>query len=211
MLGDIEVKDTPSIVCDDEKDKQYSEPHRRDREEVDGHEFAKVLSEKSLPGGRAGCERPRSVLLHRRFRDMDPKHAEFADNSRRAPRRIRLPHPPDETPEFGRDRRPTEASRPAQPSPMITKTVSLPHCHGPGLDKEQHTTPVGPECRDHRPQPAIRGRDGGTSPSHVVKRELVSQCSILELKRNPGTEASGDECQKKLDESGHGAHDAAAH
>ena len=96
-FGDVEVKDTPTVVREDEEDIQNAEGCRGHGEEVDGGQGADMVVEESAPGlgGRLawfGRHESRDASLA----DVDAELEQFAMDSWSAPQRIGLGHLPDE-------------------------------------------------------------------------------------------------------------------
>ena len=49
MLGDVEVDDAPSMMGQDDQDKEQRVPHRGDHKEIQGHEILHVILQEGLP------------------------------------------------------------------------------------------------------------------------------------------------------------------
>lgn len=50
MSGDVEMDDVAAVVAHDRKGKEYPEGSRRDGEEVDGHDFSRMIVQECSPG-----------------------------------------------------------------------------------------------------------------------------------------------------------------
>ncbi len=88
----IEVNDPAPIVGKDDQHEQHSQSRRGYGEEVNRHDVPDVLLQERGPRRRSRPAQLRSILLHRRLRNINPELLKFAHNTRRAPGRICLPH-----------------------------------------------------------------------------------------------------------------------
>jgi hypothetical protein len=52
MLGDVEVDDAPSMVSQDDQDKEHRVSHRGDHQEIQRHQVLHVVCQKGLPRRR---------------------------------------------------------------------------------------------------------------------------------------------------------------
>ena len=49
MFGDVEVDDAPSMMGQDDQDREHRVPHRGDHKEIQGHEILHVILQEGLP------------------------------------------------------------------------------------------------------------------------------------------------------------------
>ncbi len=77
MFRDVEVDNSPSVMRQHDEHEQHFECRRGHDKEVDSDELVQVLIEKCPPsrGGRSAATE--FVLLHGRFRDIDPQLMKF--------------------------------------------------------------------------------------------------------------------------------------
>ena len=82
VLGDMEVHDPASVVGEDNQDEEYVEPNRWNHEEVQGHQFLRVVGEERSPRGRRRLGATDPVLLHRGLGDVDAELPQLAFDPR---------------------------------------------------------------------------------------------------------------------------------
>ena len=73
-----------------------------------------------------------------------PRHREFSNDPRRAPRWIGLPHLPNKLSEFWRNLRSACFARLTECAPVVAESLFLPIYYGPGLNKVQDFAPALP-------------------------------------------------------------------
>ena len=91
MFSDVEVHDTPAVVCQDEEDVQDAKGRGRHDEEVDRGQRAEVVVEKRAPSLRGWLAWPRRHEAgHTSLADVDAKLEQFAVDFGCAPEWIGL-------------------------------------------------------------------------------------------------------------------------
>ena len=90
MFRDAEVKNSPPLMLDYEKDEQYPQADRRHGEKVDGHDFTEVILQKCSPSLRRrslnGLQDTRYGPLRNRYSELQ----QLAMNTGRSPQPVRV-------------------------------------------------------------------------------------------------------------------------
>src|SRR5215469_7994811 len=105
MTGYVKVNNAAAIMGQYQKHIEDLETNGWNREEVNGDKLLDVVLEKNTPslGGRP----PGSQHVFTDARLADAELEQFSVNARCAPVRILPPHPPEQIPDSGSDRRTT--------------------------------------------------------------------------------------------------------
>src|SRR4029077_1990585 len=94
-----------------------------------------VIAQKGLPALGRWTPAPDHVSADRRFRDLNPKHQQFAVDARRAPQRVLAVHAPDQRPNLGVYSWAT-AEVAGLPTPVGAESTPVPTDHGLRLDDD---------------------------------------------------------------------------
>jgi len=112
MPGHVAVKDTPSIMRDDEEAVQHAEGECRHGKEIHRSDGFPMIAHKGRPSlCRIGIPwRFPHPAQHGPFRNVEAKHLQFAMNPWRAPRWVLPNHAKDEFAEFNADALPARTN-----------------------------------------------------------------------------------------------------
>src|SRR5207245_10581840 len=80
MLSDIEVYNASALVSQDDEDEEHPERHRRHHKALQGDHVLHIVLKKGFPRGGRGFLGSCTIFLDGRFRHLDAKLSEFADN-----------------------------------------------------------------------------------------------------------------------------------
>src|SRR5262249_54793114 len=133
----VVVDDASSIVCEDDKDEQDFKPNGVDREEVDGSELSHVIVEKCSPRLRRCFGTADHVFGHRGLRNLDVQLHEFAVNARSSPDRVLSAHCSNQIASFLRNWRTPLFAVTHLPSPIPTKSLTMPADDGFRFDNNE--------------------------------------------------------------------------
>jgi len=92
MRRDGNVSDASPIVREEDQHEQEAVRRGRDDEEISRHDLADMISQECLPGLPGRLAPTSHVFGDRGLRDVDPELQQFAMDTRRAPKRVRLSH-----------------------------------------------------------------------------------------------------------------------
>ena len=126
MSCDVEVHDASSIVCEDNKNEEDFEPNGVDGEEVDGRELRNVIIEERPPSLRWGFGASDHVLGNRSLRDLHVQLHQLAVDPGCALNRVLAAHGSNQIADLFRNLRPSGLSVPNLPSPIPTKSLTMP-------------------------------------------------------------------------------------
>ena len=152
MSCDVEVHDAASIVCEENKNEEDLEPNGVDGEEVDGRELRNVILEKRPPRLGWWFGASDHVLGNRSLRDLNVQLHQLAVDPGCAPNRVLAAHGSNQIADLFRNSRPSGLSVPNLPSPIPTKSLTMPADDGFRLDHEQCGTPGRPQTGTTRPK-----------------------------------------------------------
>ncbi len=88
---------------------------------------------------------------------------------------------------------------------MITKTLTLPGNHGPGLNKDQGISPPPPAAHDPGPEHSVSGANPRALDCALIHSELMSQRDDLKLQRAPRPKHAGEKRQYRTHNGLHGS------
>src|SRR5262245_33592526 len=126
MSCDVEVHDAASIVCEDNKNEEDFEPNGLDGEEVDGRELRNVILEERPPRLRWWFRASDHVLGNRSLRDLNIQLHQLAVDPGCAPNRVLAAHGSNQIADLFRNWRSSGLSVPNLPSPIPTKSLTMP-------------------------------------------------------------------------------------
>src|SRR5215831_8628706 len=126
MSGDVEVHDASSIMCKDNKDEKDFEPNGVDGEEVDGRELRNVIVEECAPRLRWWFGVSDHVLGNRSLRDLNAQLHQLAVDPGCAPDRVLSTDRSNQIADLFGNLRPSGLSMPNLPSPIPTKSLTMP-------------------------------------------------------------------------------------
>src|SRR5215467_4845883 len=126
MSCDVEVHHASSIVCEDNKNEEDFEPNGVDGEEVNGRELRNVILEERPPGLRWWFGASEHVLGNRSLRDLNVQLHQLAVDPGCAPDRVVAAHGSNQIADLFGNWRPSGLSVPNLPSPIPTKSLTMP-------------------------------------------------------------------------------------
>jgi hypothetical protein len=157
--GNIEVKDSPPVMCDDEEAIQYAEGQRGHGEEIHRRDGFTVVAEESRPSFRrfGAPRRFAHPVQYGSLGDLETKHLELAMNARCTPRRVLDNHAKDQVAQLP-GRRPPATPNPLSgyPFPVEPESCTMPADDCVRLDDEKNATPIGPDSPHHHPERFIK-------------------------------------------------------
>src|SRR5215471_18722080 len=130
MSCDVEVHDTSSIVCEDNKNEEDFAPNSVDGEEVDGRELRNVIIEERAPRLRRWFRTSNHVFGDRRFRNLNVQLHEFTVNPGSTPSRVFTAHGSNQIASFFRNSRTSGPTVANLPSPVPSKSLTMPADNG---------------------------------------------------------------------------------
>src|SRR5215471_10056071 len=151
----VEVHDASSIVCKDNKNEKDFEPNGVDGEEVDGRELRNVIIEEGPPRLRWGFGASDHVLGNRSLRDLNVQLHQLALDPGCAPNRVVAAHGSNQIADLFRNLRPSGLSVPHLPSPIPTKSLTMPADDGFRHDDDKGRTPSRPQPRQPNPKTSV--------------------------------------------------------
>src|SRR5262249_37814364 len=155
MSCNVEVDHASSIVCKDNKNEEDFEPNGVDGEEVDERELRNVILEERPPRLRWCFGASDHVLGNRGLRDFNAQFHEFAVDPGCAPNRVLAAHGSNQIADLFRNWRPSGLSMPNLPSPIPTKSLTMPADDGFRHDDDLGRTPSRPQPRQPNPQTSV--------------------------------------------------------
>jgi hypothetical protein len=146
VFRDIDMDETSSLMGQNEQDEQHCVGDCRYDEEIQGHEVLHVVFQEGLPCRRRRSLRSDAIRLHRRLGHLDAQLVQLADDPRRAPGGIRLPHRLNELADFLGHSGATGGPLLTQAPPVVAKSLALPCDDRARLD-ENAKAPCQPDQR----------------------------------------------------------------
>ena len=173
----FQVHDTTAVVRQNHEHEKDPERHRRDHKKVQGDQGLHVVLQKGLPRRRRWFLASWAILLHGRFRHINPELPEFSDNPGRAPGGVCLPHQANQGAHLFGKGGPAKRSLLAQAPPVRTEALALPGNHRAGPDEGQGTLPAWPQLGEPGPEHPIRrvGVVGGGSSVCTRRADAVAR------------------------------------
>jgi hypothetical protein len=146
VFRDVKMDDAAPFMGQDEQHEEHCVGHRRHNKEIQSHPFLHVVLQQGLPRWRRRPPRSDTVRLHRRIGYVNAQPAQFSHDPGRAPRRVRLPHVPNQRAYLLGNRRTTRLALLPQVPPVVSKPLVLPGKDRAGLDKGERLLPTDPEA-----------------------------------------------------------------
>src|ERR1035437_5130650 len=177
--------DPPAAELDEHKDVERPEPDGLDREEVAGDDSIR-LSPQELGPARAGPSRGRTEPCgpqqgtDRRRAGSDAELPELALDPDAAPARVLPGHPEDERTEFGIDRRPAKAARPAV-GPLPLHQLSVPAEQRRRRDEEGYPSISRDPPTRRREEHPVDGPELRSASRPLQHPELMAEDEDLEV------------------------------
>jgi hypothetical protein len=188
MASDIEVKDAPPVMADDEEAVENAKSDRRDREEVHRCDRLAVISQEGQPASRrlwiSEC------TLHPpgdgSLRELEAQHEKFAVDARSTPGRVLGNHLENQISDFfGESSSTNLLSHPGDEASVQTKSASVPTNHGLRGDHEERLLPGGPKLAREYPEELIERSELGSRVPALQDGELLSKRQILKEQALP--------------------------
>ena len=170
MLGDIEVHDAPALMPPDDKTVEHTESRRQHGKEVDAGQLTQVIVQKRAPGLRRRSPTADHVLGDRAFGQQMTQQPEFRLDSGRAPSGILRAHLSDKLANFKGDCWSTKLPAPGLPSPIQTKSLTVPMDNRFRLDDHQRGAPTRPQAPQPSPDYAVTRTQLRTFAGSVRRR-----------------------------------------
>ena len=156
MFRDIEMENLASAVFDNEKAIQHAKGQSQHGEEVHGRDDVPVIAEESRPEFAGVGRRPAPEIAgDGALGNVPAKLEELAVNSRRAPGRILVHHPPDESSNLAIDLGPAQALWARSQAPEQPKASPMPGDNRFWFDDDQGVAPGGPKPAEQSPEYSI--------------------------------------------------------
>src|SRR5215467_3963281 len=130
MSCDVEVHDTSSIVCEDNKNEQDFKRNCVDGEEVDGRELRNVIIEERSPRLQWWFWTPNHVFGNRSLRDLNAQLHQLAVDPRCAPNWVLTADRSNQIADLFRDLGTSGFSVTNFPSPIPTESLTMPSDDG---------------------------------------------------------------------------------
>jgi len=102
--GDVEVRDIPPVVTQDDEGEEYAKRRGGDGEEVDRDDISNMVIQEGSPGWRRRFATTDSVLVHGRLGNVVAEQDEFRVNAWYAPEQVPPAHPSDQITDYDADR-----------------------------------------------------------------------------------------------------------
>ena len=129
----------------------------------------------------------------------------------RSPSRIRLPHAPNQTAQFGRDFGPPGRSHSAQRRRVMAKVLFLPVHHGTRLHEVQRRSPTRLKTGDDRPQKPVERRNAGPRAALLIQSKLMPQHNDFGLQRRARSKRRCEQRKQEFKKANHGLKDYRSH
>ena len=191
MPGDVEMKNAPSIMRDDEEAVQHTESERRHGEKIHCGDGLTVVGQERRPSpGRLGVSRrfPHPAQ-DGSLGDLEAEHLQFAVNARRAPGGILGNHAKDELAQFSAGWLPARANASSRdPFPVQPESGAMPANDGVRLHDKKRLLPAGPEPAQHDPEQPIQRSETRLRMPGFQHGELLPQSEVFKKKIAAGAE-----------------------
>ena len=183
MLGHVAMKDTPSIMRDDEEAVKHAERQRRHGKEIHRSDGFPMIAQKGRPSLcriRIPWRFPHPAQ-DGPFRNVEAKHLQFAMNPWRAPGWIVRNHAEDEFAEFNADALPARANGMArEPGPIQLEAGPVPSHNGLRLNENQCLPPPGPEAPQYHPEKSVGNSKPRMRTPPFQDSKLLPESQILQ-------------------------------
>jgi len=144
-----------------------------------GDDLRRVVAKEGKLSLRRGGGSPNHVLRYARLRDFETELQQFAMDTWSAPQRMVDADPSDQRAQFRIDWRPT-ICRSGVPTPVTTKTSTVPPDHSIGRDHNQGVFPRRPEAPERNPEQLIQGCQSGAPVCPLEHGQLLTKREIFD-------------------------------
>ena len=183
LPGHVVMKDTPSIMGDNEEAVKHAEGERGHGKEIHRRDGFPTLAQKGRPSLcriRIPWRFPHPAQ-DGPFRNVEAEHLEFAMNPWRAPGWIVRNHAEDEFAEFNADALPAGANwMSREPGPIRLETGPVPLHNGLRLNENQCLPPAGPEAPQYHPEKSLRNGKSRMRMPPLQDSKLLAESEILQ-------------------------------
>lgn len=202
MLCDIEMNDTPTIVTEDDDDKQNSEGCSRQSEEVDRHQVLHMIVEKAPPSLGRWLPMANHVLGHGGLRNRNAPLRQLTRHEGAPRRGLDRLIVPDQLAYFGSDARSAGTTSPGIPCPVASEPRPVPLDDRLGLHDDEDLVPVGPDSVQQHPETTVQIRESRPFCRAMEDGELLSPGEILESQRAARSESREERAKKRRNHAG---------
>ena len=198
------MQNLASLVLDDEKAIQYSECHRRHREEIESSDYLAVIGEKGEPllPGIPAPNHTTQISGHGSFRQGKAQLLQFRVNLGSAPVGIVLGQASDQIPDFLRDPG-SAAARTGSPPPVETKASTMPADDGLGFDNQEDIGPARPEAAESHPKQPVASLQWRPRSMAFEHGDLLAQSEDLQGCVASRTEKNAESTQHREEQLDH--------
>jgi len=195
MLGDVEMQDTPAIVADDKEAVEDAEADRGHCEEVHGRNRFPVIRKKCAPA-LVISGNPLHPAGDGSLGDIEAQHEQFAVNARCTPGWVLRHHPEDQLPNFRRQFFSTDLfSRLRDPTPVQSKTSTMPANDRLRIDQQERLLPSTPETTGEYPEDFVNRSDPRSGVLALQHPQLLPESEILQEQAATRLQAAGEQAQ----------------
>jgi hypothetical protein len=154
VFRDVEMVDPASTLFDDEETIQDMEGEGRYEEEVHGRDDLALIAKESRPelAGVVGRGKTPDIAGDGAFGDVEAEFQKLTVNSRSAPVKILVHHPPDESSNLGIDPWPAKALWARSKVPEQPKASPMPGDNGFWFDNDKDISPCRPKPAEQNPK-----------------------------------------------------------
>ena len=182
MASHLALKNTPSVMRDDEKAVEHSEGQRRHSKEIHRGDGLTMIAQKGRPsfGWLRTPRRSPHPAQHGSLRKIEAKHFQFAVDARCTPCGIIRDHAKDQLAQFLAD----AFSACPNPTPREPRPIELEPCTMPAndclwLDDDQRVLPFRPESPQDHPEQLIGGGDLRARMPLLHSDKLLAESQVL--------------------------------
>jgi hypothetical protein len=205
MSRDVEVKNTTTVMSQNDKHEQNLEPNRWDSEEVHRSQLRNVIVEKRPPGLRPRTGATYHVLRNRGLGYVEAQFQQFTVDSRCAPEWVSPTYLLNYLSHLRVDFRSTDWLT-ALPSPVEPKALAMPCHHSCGLHNDQTRAPIGPESGQSDPEPAIGHLQSGTRRNFPLQdAKLMPKSDDLQMQSGSRPKSARKRVEEREGEFTHGS------
>lgn len=183
MPGNIEVKDSPPVMCDDEEAIEHAEGQGRDSEEVHRSDGFTVIAQEGRPSFRrfgipGGFAHP---VQHSSFADVEAEHLQFAMDTRRAPSWVVSYHSENQVAQFSARRLSSSMDLPSRyAAPIQSDSGPMPPYDSIRINDMKSLPPFSPEPSHHNPKQFLDGSNARFRMLPSQDGELLPQGEVFQ-------------------------------